>query len=118
MSRCEPKTLDHFVEPDAVRAYDGLWAPGARPVLCVTGWSGSGKTTLLCYLRERHDTGRVRVLVDLVDGRLAEGHRLLDELGGAHRPPRRRARRLRAGPTDLPGGPEPARRSEHPQGVG
>jgi tetratricopeptide (TPR) repeat protein len=52
-------------------------------VLCVSGWSGSGKSTLLCYLHERHDVVRARVLLDLDDGRLAEGHRWLDELGRA-----------------------------------
>jgi ABC-type polar amino acid transport system ATPase subunit len=64
MSRCGPQVLDNFVAPEALAAYDRLWAPDAAVVLCVQGWSGSGKSTLLCYLDERHDSGRVRVLLD------------------------------------------------------
>ncbi|WP_239394767.1 hypothetical protein, partial [Frankia sp. CiP3] len=81
MNRCQPEVLDNFVEPDTVRAYDALWRPGASPVLCVSGLSGSGKSTLLCYLHDRHDPHRVRVMLDLDGVRLTEGHRWLDALG-------------------------------------
>ncbi|MGH8886961.1 MAG: hypothetical protein ACRDYX_17690, partial [Egibacteraceae bacterium] len=83
MSRSSLEELvEHFIEPQAVLdAYAALWDPDAPPVLCIDGLSGNGKSRLLDYLHILHDPGRLRVLLDLDDLRLAEGHRWLDDLG-------------------------------------
>ncbi len=81
MNPCRPEILEHFIEPQPVlAAYKMLWAPGAAPILCIDGLSGNGKTSLLCCLYERYDPGRVKVLLDLDNRGLAEGHRWLDTL--------------------------------------
>ena len=82
----EPDPLDHFTDrKEELAAFERLWQPGSRRVLCLSGISGIGKTTLLEYLRLRHRPRRPWALVDLSEDSLQIGYLFLTKVAGQFR---------------------------------
>ena len=79
--RTQRDRLDYFTDRrEELAAYDLLWRPDNRRVLCLSGMSGIGKSTLLDYLRQRHQPIRPWAVVDLAEASLQNGYLFLSEV--------------------------------------